>query len=214
MTIYVGDRIDSGGGSVGLERVTTSPGETFGQLVGAILVRTLRQNDLPPLSVAEQAGFGERLWALVIARGQPRPLARNERGEAGRMSAAETDPLVARVLGDDLADHPALAGLARQLVKACFLPEFRTCRDSYREVGPDGTCRRQQWERAKLRVSGAHCVDCPHWTALTSEQHERFLAKAWMPGRIADFASHREGFLPEDFRALRIFLHAHARREG
>jgi hypothetical protein len=193
--------------------VTTSPGETFSQLVRAILGRYFRQNNLPSLSDAEARDCAARLWALVEERGLPRPLAPNERGEAGRMGAAESDPLVARVIGDDRMRNEALAGPVRQLVKACFLPEFRTCRESYREAGPDGTCRRQQRERATTRVSGVHCVDCPHWTALRPEQHERFLAKAWTPGRAGEFAAHRAVFLPEDFRALRIFLHASARRK-
>jgi hypothetical protein len=108
-------------------------------------------------------------------------------------------------------DRAALEAPARQLVKACFYPEFKTCRDSFREVSPDGTCRRQELARALKRVSGAHCVDCPHWVALTPEQHGRFLARAWQPAGAADFAAHRDVFLPEDFRALRRFLHALAR---
>ena len=69
----------------------------------------------------------------------------------------------------------------------------------------------QELARARGRVSGAHCVDCPHWVALTPEQHGRFLARAWQPAGAAEFAAHREVFLPEDFRALRRFLHALAR---
>ena len=105
----------------------------------------------------------------------------------------------------------AMAGPARQLVKACFYPEFKTCRDSFREVSPDGTCRRQELARARVRVSGSHCVDCPHWVALTPDQHVRFLTRAWQPGRAAEFTAHRDVFLPEDFRALRRFLHGLAR---
>lgn len=188
----------------------TSAGHAFAQLTGAILTRYFSQNGRPPPPAAEMTEFAARLWALIAERGLPRPLGPAERGEPGEMSDAEVAPLLDRVLGG-VADRATLEAPARQLVKACFYPEFKTCRDSFREVSPDGTCRRQELARARLRVSGAHCVDCPHWVALTPEQHGRFLARAWQPAGAADFAAHREVFLPEDFRALRRFLHALAR---
>ena len=200
----------------------THAGNAFADLVGAILARYFRQNDRPAPPDAEIAGFASRLWALIGERGLPRPLGPAERGTPGKLPEAEVAPLVDRALGDvPPAWRAALEGPASQLVKACFYPEFKTCRDSFREVSPDGTCRRQELARARGRVSGAHCVDCPHWVALTPEQHGRFLARAWLPpasakataGRAgaAEFAAHRDVFLPEDFRALRRFLHALAR---
>jgi hypothetical protein len=105
-----------------------------------------------------------------------------------------------------------LAVPVRQLVKACFQPEFRRCRESYREVGADGTCRRQQLGKALGRVSGAHCVDCPYWLDLEPEPHAKFLAKQWRAG-AEEFAAHREVFLPEDFRALRRCVRAMAGRK-
>jgi hypothetical protein len=183
--------------------------EVFSRLVGAVLARFCAQNARPPPPDAKIAAFGARLWALVEERGLPRPLAPAERGAPGEMTDEECAPLVARVLDGAQDELPATA--ARQLVKACFYPEFRTCRDSFREVGADGACRRQELARVLGRVSGAHCVDCPHWVALTPAQHEKFLAREWRAG-AADFAAHRAVFRPEDFRALRRWLHARARR--
>lgn len=182
--------------------------EEFWRLVSAVVARFFAQNNRMPPAEAERTALAARLWALVAERGLPRPLATAERGEPGEMSDEECAPLVARVVG--AAGDPLLATAARQLVKACFYPEFKTCRDSFREVAPDGSCRRQELDRVRGRVSGAHCVDCPHWVALTPEQHEKFLAREWRAG-AAEFAAHRAVFLPEDFRALRQWLHARAR---
>ena len=190
----------------------THAGNAFADLVGAILARYFRQNDRPAPPEAEFAGFAARLWALIGERGLPRPLGPAERGAPGKLPEAEVAQLLDRVLGDlPPAGRATLEGPASQLVKACFYPEFKTCRDSFREVSPDGSCRRQELARAKLRVSGVHCVDCPHWVALTPEQHGRFLARAWRREGAAEFAAHRDVYLPEDFRALRRFLHALAR---
>jgi len=189
--------------------VTNADGEIFGRAVGAILERYRRQNGLPPLAEARPAEIAARLWILITVRGLPPPLGPGETGTPGEMTAEEVAPLVGRMLGD-AADAGALGTPARQLVKACFQPEFKKCRDSYREVSEDGACRRQRLGRAGERVSGSHCVDCPYWTALTLEQHEKFLAKAWIDD-AAEFAAHRDVFLPEDFRALRRFVRELAR---
>jgi hypothetical protein len=177
--------------------------------VDAVLARLFAQNARAAPVAAESAAFGARLWALVAQRGLPRPLAAHERGDPGGMSDEECAPLVARVLGG--AKDELLATAARQLVKACFYPEFKTCRDSWREVAADGACPRQDLARVRGRVSGAHCVDCPHWVAMSPAQHEKFLAREWRAG-AAEFAAGRGIFLPEDFRALRRWLHAQARR--
>jgi hypothetical protein len=190
----------------------TSAGHAFAELVGALLARFAGQNAQPVPPAADRAALAAGLWALIAERGLPRPLAANERGTPGEMTDAEVAPLLERALGGvPAASRAALTGPARQLVKACFYPEFKTCRDSFREVSPDGTCRRQELARALGRLSGAHCVDCPHWVALNPEQHARFLARAWRPEGVAEFTAHRGVFLPEDFRALRRFLHSLAR---
>jgi hypothetical protein len=190
----------------------TSAGHAFSQLTGSILTRYFAQNNLPPPPAAVQADFAAGLWALIAERGLPCPLGPTERGTPGGMTDEEVAPLLEQAFAGVPPEwQAALTGPAKQLVKACFYPEFKTCRDSFREVSPDGTCRRQELPRAKLRVSGVHCVDCPHWVALTPEQHVRYLTRQWRTPGAADFMAHRDIFLPEDFRALRRFLHGLAR---
>jgi hypothetical protein len=185
--------------------------DEFERRVVAVLTRFCTQTAPPGPPAAQLQRCAMQLGELIAERGLPRPLAPDERGAPGGMSDEECAPLVARVLAG--IDHPRLAEAARQLVKACFYPEFRVCRDSFREVAGDGTCRRQELERVRHRISGTHCVDCPHWVALEPAQHERYLAREWH-GDLGVLASHREIFLPEDFRALRRWLHAAARAGG
>ncbi|MDB6128265.1 MAG: hypothetical protein JWM35_2161 [Verrucomicrobia bacterium] len=193
--------------TVGLSFDVIAGREIFVQHVVEILERHFRQNGqgIPPIS--EITGVADRAWALILDRGLPRPLGKSERGEPGEMSDAECAPLLERVLPDASSTwREPLANPVKQLVKACFYPEFKTCRNSFREVSPDGSCRRQELSRARMRVGGSHCVDCPHWVALTPEQHAKYLAREWRAGAAA-FYEHQSIFLPEDFRALRLFLH-------
>lgn len=163
------------------------PAPEFEDLVVALLDRFLRQQDRP---VAEPA-------ALRAVAGRL--------GELARAGAPAADPgaLAARISGPG-AD-PGLADAVTQLVKAITYPRLEGCRDSYREAGPDGSCRRQRVEQARRRISGTHCVDCPHWLAFGAVEHEAWLGAAWRsdPG---EFAAARGIFLPEDFRALRRLL--------
>jgi len=183
----------------------------FQRLIGAVLHRFLAQNAEGVPDARDLAGFADRLWSLVVERGLPRPLAAGEVGEPGGMPEAECAQLAARVSGG--VGGAMWAEAARQLVKACFYPEFTVCRDSYRAVSPDGSCRRQEHARVRRRVSGAHCVDCPHWVAWEPAGHGAFLAEQWRgDAAAAEFYAHREVFLPEDFRALARWRHALARR--
>ncbi len=184
-------------------------GVEFERIVAAVVTRFFAQNARTQPSGAELQRFAAQLGALVAERGLPRALAMGECGAPGGMTEAECAPLVARVAAG--LEGAAWADVARQLVKACFYPEFTVCRDSFREVARDGACRRQELERVRGRVSGAHCVDCPHWVARTPAEHAALLAREWRgdPGVLAE---QREVFLPEDFRMLRRWLHAAARR--
>lgn len=198
------------GCAVGVEEMPpVSP--TFETQVTALLRRYCQQNGVALPSDGELAGISTRLWTLLSARGLPPPLADGELGCPGEMSAGEVSPLVAMVFAA-VSTRMEFTDLIRQLVKTCLHPEFAVCRDSYREVGAGGTCRRQQFAKAVTRVSGSHCVDCPYWTTLTPSEHALRLAEAWK-GEVAEFTENRGVFLPEDFRAFRAWLHA-ARRSG
>ena len=188
--------------------------EEFQGLVGAVLGRFFAQNGQPLPVDADIAALVARLRELIAERGLPPALTPEERGAPGEIAESEIASLVARVLGgEERAKGGLLAEAAKQLVKACFYPEFKTCRDSFREVTADGSCRRQELARVQRRISGSHCVDCPYWQTLDSAQHEKFLAREWQAGP-GDFAAHREVFLPEDFRALRQWVRARAPRPG
>jgi hypothetical protein len=182
--------------------------DEFGRIVSAVLTRFARQSSRPDPAPELIRRFAARLREVIEQRGLPRPLPDDEIGAPGSMSETECAPLVARIAAG--SNDPLLADAARQFVKACFYPEFKTCRDSYREVGRDGACRRQELDRAKGRISGAHCVDCPHWTALPAGDHAELLAREWRSD-VQTFRAQREVFLPEDFRALRCWLHGAAR---
>ena len=202
-----GGGVDTGGGfrrGAGMKDEVAAA--EFSRLVGAVLARFLAQNGRAGMAQPEGVEIGARLWALGEERGWPRALREGEAGAPGGMSEEECVPLVARVLGG--GSDELLANAVRQLVKACFYPEFTVCRDSFREVAKDGGCRRQELARVRGRVSGAHCVDCPHWVALTPEAHGEFLAREWRVGGAAALAENRGVFLPEDFRALRRWLWA------
>lgn len=183
------------------------PAAAFAALVGTCLGRFLAQNGRPPLPAALAADYAARLWRVVNEAGWPHPLAESESGEPREMPADRAAALAGKIfhgLGNP-ERHADLDPPTRQLLKACLQPEFRQCRDSYREV-VDGVCRRQNLDRARGRISGTHCVDCPYWVALRPDRHAALLARTWVSGRPEDFVAGREVYLPEDFRALRIFL--------
>ncbi|HTO03218.1 MAG TPA: hypothetical protein VL069_05915 [Opitutus sp.] len=189
----------------------TSPEDQLGEHVRLILRRFCRQNGLAAPLDHETEQISRRLWEIILTKGLPPPLAPGEIGSPGELSAAEVMPMVEAVLeGNDR--RAALIDPVRQLVKTCFHREFAVCRDSYREVSADGSCRRQTLKKALGRVSGAHCVDCPYWTALSPAEHAEKLSAAWR-GETREFSAHRDVYLPEDFRALRMWLHA-ATRSG
>lgn len=169
----------------------------FLRIVAAIVTRYFDQNGRPPPSEVSLAALAARLAQWVRERGFP------------DVGLAETEVAAAtgRVLGGE--PNSLLADAVKQLVKACGYPRLTECRNSFREVTPDGACRRQELARVRARISGSHCVDCPHWTALAPERHAEFLAGEWRQDS-ALLAAHRGVFLPEDFRALRRWLQAAA----
>jgi hypothetical protein len=179
----------------------------FVALAGNCVRRFLQQNGQAPLPEAFLAGYAAWLWRVVRDAGLPRPLGPDESGEPGEMPPERATELAARVFAGMAwpERHPELDVPTRQLLKACLQPEFRQCRESYHEV-VDGACRRQQLKRVRGRISGAHCVDCPYWVSLRAEQHRALLARSWVSGDAGELDRHEAIYLPEDFRALRIFM--------
>jgi hypothetical protein len=181
---------------------------TFEAQVSGLVNRFMAQNGQPALTEEESRRIATRLSAQVVARGLPRRLRPDEMGQPGELPSEELKAIVQEVL-QDITASDATIDVTRQLVKACFYPEFKKCRESYREVNATGECRRQNVDRARERISGSHCVDCPYWTALTCSQGTALLSGAWR-GEVREFETNREIFLPEDSRDFRCTLRAWA----
>lgn len=180
----------------------------FVAVMTPVLERFLAQNGVTPSDPSALDGLARRLFEVIRRRGLPPPLAPAEQGAPGSLPEEVFAPLAAEVL--HTVTDPLLADAAKQLVKACFYPEFRVCRDSFCETTREGACRRQELPRVLRRISGTHCVDCPYWTTLATEPHRILLQSRWKSD-LATFMAHRDVFLPEDFRTLRTWLHAAAR---
>jgi hypothetical protein len=175
----------------------------FARLISACLRRFLAQNGKPAAPEAELAGLTARFWHAVSREASTAP--------AGGLEWREIPPerieaLVGEIMDDSMASEfrADLSVPVRQLLKACLQAEPVRCRESYREV-VGGRCRRQELDRARGRISGAHCVDCPHWVALDAAKNTALMERAWVEGPVSGFQAHRDFFLPEDFRALRIW---------
>jgi hypothetical protein len=175
-------------------------GSVFAGLVTACLHRFLAQNDRPAPPAAALTALAGRLWR-VVRREAPAASAGPEWRE---IPAAQVEAMAGEVLDDSLsAEARADLGVPlRQLLKACLQAEPVRCRESYREVVA-GSCRRQDLSRARGRISGVHCVDCPYWVTLKAEKNAALMERAWVEGPPARFHAERGVFLPEDFRALR-----------
>lgn len=167
----------------------------------ALLTRFLRQRNatIDPVQIA---GVAARCASLLAEHGVPAAVTSEAESEASRLSEVEVKSRAAIAAGPDANER--LQEATKQLVKALFYPELAQCRLSFEAQTADGRCKRQERERARERLSGTHCVDCPHW-AMEAEEHAAFLAAKWREGAEA-FAANRAVFLPEDFRALRAWL--------
>ena len=174
----------------------------FISLVVRIVERMARQQSRVVVQ-ADAEGFARRLAEVMASCPLPPSLAKGDLGRPGGMADAECARLVAVVMGSD--SDRFLAEVARQVIKACLHPVFTQCRDSYRERAADGSCRRQERDRTRLRVSGAPCVDCPYWTALDGVGHGQLLDAGWL-GESAAWRVEADLYLPEDFRALRRWV--------
>jgi hypothetical protein len=180
--------------------------QEFSRLAGAVVTRFFAQNGKAAPAMVGSGDFGAGLWRIVEEHGSRRRDGAS--AKAGSFTEEALAGLVARVVAGE--EDPLLSSAAKQLLKACLYPELGACRDSFREASSDGVCRRQERSRVLGRISGTHCVDCPHWVALAPAPHAEFLQREWL-GPAQEFRDHRREFLPEDFRALRLWLHPRVR---
>jgi len=190
-----------------------SPLRVFQELGQEITKRFFAQQDTLPPSPAYVSGLWEALWLVALAEGVPAPLESNQVGEPKTLDDNYLFNLANTALGK-LPRHRAddlLRTLCVRILIALLSPEFKACRQSYQQASAAGQCSRQDAAECRDRVSGSHCEDCPFFVALSREQHRRLLARAF--GASAQtFHDHVDLFLPEDFRALRIFWHLHIRQ--
>lgn len=152
------------------------------------------------------------IWTLVHQEILPPCLAPSEIGaptgvEEGRLSYL-IETLLVRLPRHRTDDR--LRALAYQVYVALLAPEFRACRQSYTAASIDESCPRQELNHCHDRISGSHCEDCPFFVALTEPHHRRLLKRFWR-GDPAQFVQNPDSFLPEDFRALRVFWHLYRR---
>ncbi len=175
----------------------------FARLISDCLRRFLAQNEKPAAPEAELAGLTARFWQAASREASTAPAGGLEWREIPheRIEALAGEILDETMTSESRAD---LSAPVRQLLKACLQVEPVRCRESYREV-VGGRCRRQELARARGRISGTHCVDCPHWVGLDPAKNTALMERAWVEGPVAGFQAHRGVFLPEDFRALRIW---------
>lgn len=192
-----------------------SPDAVFRQIGLELSLRYFRQIAVAAPGPAYLASLWARIWTISHREGLPAPLAPNEIGVPGGLDADFLELLTEDALSElpvhRAADH--LRVLCMQVFTALLSPEFRACRQSYQEADSPGICARQDPDHCRDRVSGSHCEDCPFFVALSVEQHRKLLERAFTAERRATWESFRDVFLPEDFRALRVFWHLHLRNK-
>ncbi len=178
--------------------------DIFRGTIAGVVARFLAQNQFAPVDEMTLGALADALVSMgeEIRRVVGAPM-------AGELPDDIVKEGVASVLAVFSPPRSELAGLVKQLIKGCYQPDHPQCRESYHETDAHGRCRRQELAYDLTRVSGAHCVDCPHWRGWTPDDHAARLAAEWKAGS-AVFLAQREVFLPEDFRALRLFTRSHA----
>lgn len=152
------------------------------------------------------------LWEMVHAEGLPKPLGPKEVGKTPDYSydyyTDLVENLIAKLPQNRAEDE--LRVFAAQVFATLLGREFKTCRLSYQEQDASGLCLRQHEDHCRERISGSHCEDCPYYTALSTGQHQKLLLKSWL-GDSPPTPEQQRLFLPEDFRALRIFWYLYIR---
>lgn len=191
-----------------------SPAKVFCALGKEITSRHFTQLKTIPPSDSYVSSLWDNLWITALAEGLPRPLANHEVGEPRTLDDSYLFGLAEKTLAylPRHRTHDLLSTLCVQVYTALLSPEFKACRQSYQARDSEGVCVRQTVDHCKDRISGSHCEDCPFFIALSQDQHRKLLARSFAPADQALWSSNIGLFLPEDFRALRIFWHLHIRQ--
>jgi hypothetical protein len=193
-----------------------SPARVFNGILLELLKRCYVQQATPPPGDAYLNSLGEGLWETVLAEGLPVPLAAAEVGEPRTLEDSYLLALAEKTLAR-LPRHRTedlLRAFCIQILVALLSPEFKACRQSYQAVDAanGNTCARQSVDHCRDRISGSHCEDCPFFVALSQDQHRKLLARSFGASNQSVWSANTGLFLPEDFRALRVFWHLHIRQ--
>jgi hypothetical protein len=193
-----------------------SPARVFSGLILELIKRYYAQLSTPPPGEAYLQSLGESLWETVIGEGLPVPLGAAEVGEPRTLEDSYLLALVEKTLAR-LPRHRTedqLRAFCIQILIALLSPEFKACRQSFQRIDAAGgdTCARHSLDHCRDRISGSHCEDCPFFVALSQDQHRKLLGRSFSPSLQAVWSANTGLFLPEDFRALRIFWHLHIRQ--
>jgi len=188
------------------------PQKAFTSIALTVSVRFFQQVEVRAPSDAYISKMLTHLWESLHAEGLPEPLGPKEVADTPELDydyyADLVEELLAKLPRNRVED--SLRILAGQFYAALLAREFKTCRLSYQEQDSTGACVRQSEAHCLERISGSHCEDCPYYTALSSAQHQKLFKKAWLRGE-APTPDQLKVFLPEDFRALRIFWYLYIR---
>lgn len=187
---------------------------TFVEIGLDISRRFFAQQSILPPGDAYIRSLWDGLWNTILAEGLPVPLAGNAIGEPRTLDDAYLFALAEKTL-QRLPRHrteDTLRTLCVQVLIATLSPEFKACRQSYQNLDASGACPRHSADHCRDRVSGSHCEDCPFFVALSQDQHRKLLGRSFGPSNQAAWTAQADLFLPEDFRALRIFWHLHLRQ--
>lgn len=188
--------------------------EVFIDLTIPVAQRYLRQTRIFPQYTDQLQKLIGTIWDIVHLNPLPQPLNNREVGEAKDADEGLIQGLMGKIENQNGGPLPEpLQIFSFQILVTLTQPEFKTCRMSFTEKDAEGCISRQDRSYCADRISGSHCEDCPYFTALSQEKHEKFLSKLWA-GDTSRLQEQLALFLPADFRFLRIFWYLHLRNQN
>lgn len=188
------------------------PARAWAKLAAPVVRRVLVVRGYSSLDEAQLVPWMGHIWAQAMTYGFPDPLPEGEKGNSGTFREESLQPAVAAVLSALRLPERVLPlavqfVLTKQLLRSLVAPPFVNCRLTYQKRDSLSGCSRQEPSVAQCRPSGAFCEDCPLFTSLTEDRHQRVLTMGWH-GEQPPEASMLGALVPEDFRKLRSFTTA------